>query len=72
MLKKIETRVVHRDKYYFVIIRQYIPFLGFRIWEDKWRETKPRFLSRVGAAALAHPKNIKAYLRGKYQPISAK
>lgn len=69
-MKKIETQVVHRDRYYFVIIRQYRVLFGFRIWEDKWRETSPRFLSRQGAAALAL--NINAYLKGKYKPISAK
>ena len=68
-MKKIETRVVHRDRYYFVIIRQYRVFLGVRIWEDKWRVTAPRFLSRKEAAALCL--NIKDYLKGKYIPKSA-
>lgn len=67
---KIETRIVHRGRYYFVILRQYRSILGVRIWEDKWRETQPRFLSRTGAVEMCA--NIKEWIKGRYQPVSAK
>ena len=70
MFKKTETRVVHRGRFYFVIIRQYRSILGVRIWEDKWRETPNRFLSRTGAEDLCL--NIKSWLKGKYKPVSCR
>lgn len=67
---KTETRVVHRGRFYFVIIRQYRSILGVRIWEDKWRETPYKFLSRQGAADLCL--NIKRWLKGQYKPVSCR
>ena len=70
MRKRIETQVVHRGRYYFVIIRQYRKILFWRIWEDVWRELPERFLSRTEAGKLAV--NIDKYFRGQYVPKSAR
>lgn len=68
---KVATNIIHRGRYYFVIIRRYRSLLGFRIWVDKtWRQTEPLFLSKIQAAELAI--NIKKYLKGQYHPVSAK
>ena len=69
MIKRTETNIVHRGRYYFVIIRQYRKLLGFRVWQDVWRELPERFLSKAEAARLAL--NVKSYLRGRYKPVSA-
>lgn len=70
MRKRTETMVVHRGRYYFVILRQYRKLLGFTIWKDKWRETPYRFLSKEEAGRLAT--NIRPWLKGKYHPQSAR
>lgn len=49
-----------------VKVREYVSFLGLRLWTGKWKDTGKRFVSRVEAARLAL--NIKAYLKGKYKP----
>lgn len=68
-IKKVEAKIVHRGRNYFVIVQEYRSFLGLRIWQTGWRETPPRFLSRIEAEKLR--RSIKAYLKGKYVPVSA-
>lgn len=71
MKKRVATKIVHRDRYYFVIVRLYRSILGFRVWIDRtWHQTEPRFLSKSQAALLAL--HIEDYLKGKYKPVAAK
>lgn len=69
MFKKVEAKIVHRGRYYFVIVQEYRSFLGIRIWQTGWKETAPRFLTRIEAEKLR--RNIKPYLKGKYTPAHA-
>ena len=70
MCKRVEAEVVKRAgkarPLYLVKVREYVSFLGFRLWEGNWKDTGKRFVSRVEAAKLAL--NIKDYLKGKYKP----
>ncbi len=70
MFKKVEAKIVHRGRYYFVIVQEYRRLFWIRIWETGWRQTYPRFLSRIEAEKLRS--NIKDYLKGKYTPKSAR
>lgn len=66
-MKKYETNIVRRGKFYFVIIREYRQILWFKYRYDVWRELHPRFLSKLAAGDLAL--HVREYLRGKYTPI---
>ena len=67
---KYETQIVHRDRWYFVIVRPFRAFLGIVLWRDKtWRVLPWKFLSKGEAVRLC--KNVKSALRGKYHPKAA-
>ena len=71
MFKTYQTEVRRRGRYYFVIVnerRGILGLLGVKFMQTGWRETRPRFLSRNEAFKLAD--NIRAYLKGKYVPVS--
>lgn len=63
-LISFQTRIVHRDAKYFVIIRKRI----CRIPSGGWHELPPRYLSKAGAIRLSQ--NVKPYLLGKFDPQS--
>ena len=70
MFKKLEAKVVRRGRYYFVIVQECYSILGIRFLKSGWRMTEPRFISKTEALKLAD--NIKDYMKGKYNPVSAR
>lgn len=70
MFKQIEAKIVHRGRFYFVIVQEFHSILGIRFKKSGWRETPERFLSRIEAEKLRQ--NIKEYLKGEYTPVSAR